>query len=114
MDSDQTGNSNFVSPPKADVITVYGHAWHQMWKYPVVLFVVFQGLTLTLFSQSSTMKSAVGPSLNWYNEIDRYSSLFAFSADGSMLCDNSGEALPSSSNGTLRAGSARTRFFAAP
>ncbi|MFM9378951.1 arabinosyltransferase domain-containing protein [Gordonia sp. VNK21] len=50
----------------------------------LVLFVVFQGLTLTLFSQSSAMKTDVGPSLNWYNEIDRYSSLFAFSADGSI------------------------------
>lgn len=50
-----------------------------------VLFVVFTNLTLAAFSQSSTMKSAVGPSLNWYNEFDRYSSLFAFSADGSIL-----------------------------
>ncbi|MEZ5212334.1 arabinosyltransferase domain-containing protein [Gordonia sp. (in: high G+C Gram-positive bacteria)] len=50
-----------------------------------VLFVVFTNLTLTLFTQSSAMKSDVGPSLHWYNEIDRYSSLFAFSADGSIM-----------------------------
>lgn len=50
-----------------------------------VLFVVFTNLTLALFAQSSSMKSDVGPSLHWYNEIERYSSLFAFSADGSIL-----------------------------
>ncbi|GAA4742782.1 arabinosyltransferase domain-containing protein [Gordonia alkaliphila] len=50
-----------------------------------VLFVVFTNLTLAAFLQSSTMKTAVGPSANWYNEIDRYSSLFAFSADGSIM-----------------------------
>ncbi|MFT3716385.1 MAG: arabinosyltransferase domain-containing protein [Gordonia sp. (in: high G+C Gram-positive bacteria)] len=49
-----------------------------------VLFVVFSELTLTAFTQSSAMKSAVGPSMHWYNEIDRYSSLFAFSADGDI------------------------------
>ncbi|WP_344779573.1 arabinosyltransferase domain-containing protein [Gordonia caeni] len=50
-----------------------------------VLFVVFTNLTLAAFTQSSTMKTAVGPSSHWYNEIDRYSSLFAFSADGSIM-----------------------------
>ncbi len=50
-----------------------------------VLFVVFTNLTLAAFSLSTSMKSAVGPSLHWYNEIDRYSSLFAFSADGSIM-----------------------------
>lgn len=49
-----------------------------------VIFVVFSKLTLRAFSEASTMKTALGPSLNWYNEIDRYSSLFAFSADGSI------------------------------
>ncbi|MFT4085855.1 MAG: arabinosyltransferase domain-containing protein [Gordonia sp. (in: high G+C Gram-positive bacteria)] len=49
-----------------------------------VLFVVFSNLTLAAFTESSAMKTAVGPSLHWYNEIDRYSSLFAFSADGSL------------------------------
>ena len=33
---------------------------------------------------ASTMKTALGPSLHWYNEIDRYSSLFEFSANGSI------------------------------
>ncbi|MFT3660497.1 MAG: arabinosyltransferase domain-containing protein [Gordonia sp. (in: high G+C Gram-positive bacteria)] len=50
-----------------------------------VLFVVFTDLTLAAFTQSSAMKTAVGPSAYWYNEIDRYSSLFAFSADGSIM-----------------------------
>ncbi|MGB3304286.1 MAG: arabinosyltransferase domain-containing protein [Gordonia sp. (in: high G+C Gram-positive bacteria)] len=49
-----------------------------------VIFVVFSKLTLSAFSEASAMKTALGPSLNWYNEIDRYSSLFAFSADGSI------------------------------
>ncbi|MGX7696416.1 arabinosyltransferase domain-containing protein [Gordonia polyisoprenivorans] len=49
-----------------------------------VIFVVFSNLTLRSFLDSSKMKSALGPSLHWYNEIDRYSSLFAFSADGSI------------------------------
>nr|WP_245549825.1 arabinosyltransferase domain-containing protein [Gordonia effusa] len=49
-----------------------------------VIFVVFQNLTLTSFLDASAMKTALGPSLHWYNEIDRYSSLFAFSADGSI------------------------------
>ncbi|WP_026918489.1 arabinosyltransferase domain-containing protein [Gordonia shandongensis] len=49
-----------------------------------VVFVVFSTLTLRSFTEASTMKTALGPSLSWYNEIDRYSSLFAFSADGSI------------------------------
>ncbi len=49
-----------------------------------VIYVVFSNLTLTAFLQSSKMKTALGPSLHWYNEINRYSSLFAFSADGSV------------------------------
>ncbi len=49
-----------------------------------VVFVVFSKLTLSAFTEASAMKTALGPSLNWYNEIDRYSSLFAFSADGSI------------------------------
>ncbi|GAA2061239.1 arabinosyltransferase domain-containing protein [Williamsia deligens] len=49
-----------------------------------VVFVVFSNLTLTGFLQASKMKTALGPSLHWYNEINRYSSLFAFSADGSV------------------------------
>ncbi|NLG48444.1 arabinosyltransferase domain-containing protein [Gordonia sp. (in: high G+C Gram-positive bacteria)] len=49
-----------------------------------VIFVVFSKLTLSSFTEASAMKTALGPSLNWYNEIDRYSSLFAFSADGSI------------------------------
>ncbi|MCF8607545.1 arabinosyltransferase domain-containing protein [Gordonia sp. HY442] len=50
----------------------------------LVVFAVFSGLTLAAFTASSTMKTELGPSLAWYNEIDRYSSLFAFSADGSI------------------------------
>ncbi|GAA1482353.1 arabinosyltransferase domain-containing protein [Gordonia sinesedis] len=49
-----------------------------------VVFVVFANLTLRGFVDASQMKTALGPSLNWYNEIDRYSSLFAFSADGDI------------------------------
>ncbi|NDK90112.1 arabinosyltransferase [Gordonia desulfuricans] len=50
----------------------------------LVIFAVFSNLTLRSFMEASSMKSALGPSLHWYNEIDRYSSLFAFSADGSI------------------------------
>ncbi|WP_425451257.1 arabinosyltransferase domain-containing protein [Williamsia limnetica] len=49
-----------------------------------VIFVVFSDLTLAAFTQSTRMKSALGPSLHWYNEIDRYSALFEFSANGSV------------------------------
>lgn len=49
-----------------------------------VIFVVFSNLTIRAFSESSSMKSALGPSMHWYNEIDRYSSLFEFSANGSI------------------------------
>ncbi|MAU83797.1 MAG: arabinosyltransferase [Gordonia sp.] len=49
-----------------------------------VIFVVFSNLTLRSFVEASQMKSALGPSMHWYNEINRYSSLFAFSADGSI------------------------------
>ncbi|MFW0797018.1 arabinosyltransferase domain-containing protein [Gordonia sp. CPCC 205515] len=49
-----------------------------------VIFVVFSNLTLRSFLEASAMKSALGPSMHWYNEIDRYSSLFEFSANGSI------------------------------
>ncbi|MFT3898700.1 MAG: arabinosyltransferase domain-containing protein [Gordonia sp. (in: high G+C Gram-positive bacteria)] len=49
-----------------------------------VVFVVFSNLTLRSFMDASTMKTALGPSLHWYNEIDRYSSLFEYSANGSI------------------------------
>ncbi|MBT0567557.1 arabinosyltransferase domain-containing protein [Williamsia sp. CHRR-6] len=49
-----------------------------------VIFVVFSNLTLSAFVQASRMKSALGPSLHWFNEIDRYSALFEFSANGSV------------------------------
>ncbi|WP_328856005.1 arabinosyltransferase domain-containing protein [Williamsia herbipolensis] len=49
-----------------------------------VIFVVFSNLTLTAFLQASKMKTALGPSLHWYNEINRYSALFEFSANGSV------------------------------
>ncbi|WP_055476830.1 arabinosyltransferase domain-containing protein [Gordonia sp. HS-NH1] len=49
-----------------------------------VVFVVFSNLTLRSFAEASSMKSALGPSMSWYNEIGRYSALFAFSADGSI------------------------------
>ncbi|MDF6102916.1 MULTISPECIES: arabinosyltransferase domain-containing protein [Gordonia] len=49
-----------------------------------VVFVVFSNLTLRSFVEASSMKSALGPSMSWYNEIGRYSALFAFSADGSI------------------------------
>lgn len=50
----------------------------------VIIFVVFSNLTLRTFSEASSMKSALGPSLSWYNELNRYSSLFSFGADGSI------------------------------
>ncbi|WP_143690483.1 arabinosyltransferase domain-containing protein [Williamsia sterculiae] len=49
-----------------------------------VIFVVFSDLTLSSFVLSSKMKTALGPSLHWYNEINRYSALFEFSANGSV------------------------------
>nr|WP_212763281.1 arabinosyltransferase domain-containing protein [Gordonia araii] len=49
-----------------------------------VVFIVFSNLTLRSFMDASTMKTALGPSLHWYNEIDRYSSLFEYSANGSI------------------------------
>lgn len=49
-----------------------------------VIFVVFSSLTLTAFVDSSQMKTALGPSSHWYNEIARYSALFEFSANGSV------------------------------
>ncbi len=49
-----------------------------------VVFIVFSNLTLRAFSDASAMKTALGPSLHWYNEIDRYSSLFEYSANGSI------------------------------
>lgn len=49
-----------------------------------VMFVVFSDLTVAAFTQSTRMKTALGPSLHWYNEIDRYSALFEFSANGSV------------------------------
>ncbi|MFT4200428.1 arabinosyltransferase domain-containing protein [Gordonia sp. (in: high G+C Gram-positive bacteria)] len=49
-----------------------------------VIFVVFSNLTLRSFMDASAMKTALGPSLHWYNEIDRYSSLFEYSANGSI------------------------------
>lgn len=49
-----------------------------------VVFIVFANLTLRAFLDASTMKTALGPSLHWYNEIDRYSSLFEYSANGSI------------------------------
>ncbi|WAC57827.1 arabinosyltransferase domain-containing protein [Gordonia sp. SL306] len=50
-----------------------------------IIFVVFSNLTLRSFVEASQMKTALGPSGHWYNEINRYSSLFAFSADGSIV-----------------------------
>ncbi|GED96345.1 arabinosyltransferase domain-containing protein [Gordonia crocea] len=49
-----------------------------------VVFIVFSNLTLRAFGDASTMKTALGPSMHWYNEIDRYSSLFEYSANGSI------------------------------
>ncbi|QKT05873.1 arabinosyltransferase [Gordonia sp. X0973] len=69
--------------------------WRTIWTYvsllaPIlaagtfVIFIVFSNLTLRAFMDASTMKTALGPSLHWYNEIDRYSSLFEYSANGSI------------------------------
>ncbi|WP_020106539.1 arabinosyltransferase domain-containing protein [Nocardia sp. 348MFTsu5.1] len=49
-----------------------------------VIFVVFSDLTLAAFTQSTRMKTALGPSLKWFNEFDRYTALFEFSANGSI------------------------------
>lgn len=49
-----------------------------------VLFVVFSDLTLRSFTDSSSMKTDLGPSMHWYDEISRYTALFSYSADGSL------------------------------
>ncbi|MDL9937658.1 arabinosyltransferase domain-containing protein [Gordonia sp. ABSL1-1] len=49
-----------------------------------VVFVVFSNLSLRSFMEASAMKTELGPSRKWFSELDRYSALFAFSADGSI------------------------------
>ncbi|WP_313546585.1 arabinosyltransferase domain-containing protein [Corynebacterium sp.] len=49
-----------------------------------VLALVFSDQTLATVLESTRVRSAVGPSLNWYDEYVRYSTLFQGSVDGSL------------------------------
>lgn len=49
-----------------------------------VMFITFNNLTLAAFLDSTKMKTSLGPSLKWFNEITRYTALFEFSASGSF------------------------------
>lgn len=50
----------------------------------IVLAAVFQNQTLRSVVDSTTIRMKIGPAENWYQEIDRYQSLFSASADGSL------------------------------
>ncbi|AFM19669.1 cell wall arabinan synthesis protein [Mycolicibacterium chubuense NBB4] len=50
----------------------------------VAIFLIFRDQTLAAELQASTFKSAVGPSLAWFDEHIRYSRLFTTSPDGSV------------------------------
>ncbi|TRW88878.1 arabinosyltransferase [Mycolicibacterium sp. 018/SC-01/001] len=50
----------------------------------VTIFLIFRDQTLAAELQASTFKSAVGPSLAWFDEHIRYSRLFTTSPDGSV------------------------------
>src|SRR3954454_17723589 len=50
----------------------------------VTIFLIFRDQTLTSELQASTFKSAVGPSLSWFDEHIRYERLFTTSPDGSV------------------------------
>jgi len=49
-----------------------------------VLALVFSDQTLATVLESTRVRSAVGPSLNWYDEYVRYTTLFEGSVDGSL------------------------------
>ncbi|MFH0412588.1 arabinosyltransferase domain-containing protein [Corynebacterium sp. L4756] len=49
-----------------------------------VLALVFMDQTLATVLESTRVRSAVGPSLNWYDEYVRYTTLFQSSVDGSL------------------------------
>ncbi|WP_370332860.1 arabinosyltransferase domain-containing protein [Mycolicibacterium hippocampi] len=50
----------------------------------VAIFLIFRDQTLAAELQASSFKSAVGPSLAWFDEHIRYSRLFTTSPDGSV------------------------------
>ena len=50
----------------------------------VTIFLIFRDQTLAAEIQASTFKSAVGPSLSWFDEHIRYERLFMASPDGSV------------------------------
>ncbi|GAB3082647.1 arabinosyltransferase domain-containing protein [Corynebacterium aquatimens] len=50
----------------------------------VVMVAVFHDQTLATVRESTAVRSAVGPALNWYAEFVRYSTLFEEAADGSL------------------------------
>jgi arabinosyltransferase C len=50
----------------------------------LTIFLIFRDQTLTSEVQASTFKSAVGPSLAWFDEHIRYERLFMASPDGSV------------------------------
>ncbi|MBB3037966.1 arabinosyltransferase domain-containing protein [Hoyosella altamirensis] len=49
-----------------------------------VLFMVFRDQTLAAVSEASRLRTAVGPSLTWYEEMVRYEELFGPASDGSL------------------------------
>ncbi len=49
-----------------------------------ILTLVFADQTLATVLESTSVRSAVGPALEWYNEYVRYSTLFGESVDGSL------------------------------
>ncbi|HJG63970.1 MAG TPA: arabinosyltransferase domain-containing protein [Corynebacterium stationis] len=49
-----------------------------------VIALVFSDQTLATVLESTRVRSAVGPSLNWYDEYVRYTTLFEGSVDGSL------------------------------
>ncbi|MBN4927384.1 arabinosyltransferase C-terminal domain-containing protein, partial [Hoyosella rhizosphaerae] len=46
--------------------------------------IIFYDQTLAAVSEASRLRTAIGPSLSWYNEFFRYSELFSQTADGSI------------------------------
>ncbi len=49
-----------------------------------VLFIIFYDQTLATVTEASRLRTAIGPSLAWYEEFFRYSELFSQTADGSL------------------------------
>ena len=59
--------------------------WRRSWpRAPSPIILIFRDQTLVGEIQASTFKSAVGPSLAWFDEHIRYERLFMASPDGSV------------------------------